>query len=305
MQLPDGWDEDWDGHGGSEDCDPEDRAVHYGADEICDGIDNDCDGRVDETCILDVALGTYQTCALSLSGSVDCWGFGASPPANADERYSLVRAGFFSACALTSLGSLECWGTTGFGLEGPPADAMRDFDLGTMRGCGVMMDGTLSCWGQSTQPPPSGEFIQVACAGGETLALRADGRVEVWGSDVGALAQVPDVRLRSLDAAGGHACGVTESFEIVCWGEDLDGEVEAPSGAFVEVSAGGHHFCAISLGGRVECWGSNNSGQIEAPPMSFTRIDSYGDTTCGVVASGCIECWGSCVWEQCDAGCGG
>jgi hypothetical protein len=37
------------GGGGQADCDDYDPTVHPGAKEVCDGHDNDCDGRVDET----------------------------------------------------------------------------------------------------------------------------------------------------------------------------------------------------------------------------------------------------------------
>ncbi len=53
------YDADGDGHlaeaGGGEDCDDDDPAVHPYALELCDGVDNDCDGRTDETDALDVA----------------------------------------------------------------------------------------------------------------------------------------------------------------------------------------------------------------------------------------------------------
>jgi len=45
VTLTDG---DGDGYLSDEDCDDEDALVHPGASEVCDGVDNDCDGTVDE-----------------------------------------------------------------------------------------------------------------------------------------------------------------------------------------------------------------------------------------------------------------
>ncbi|MCB9760115.1 MAG: hypothetical protein H6739_09800 [Alphaproteobacteria bacterium] len=41
-------DEDGDGVGAAEDCDDGDASVHPGAEEVCDGVDNNCDDVVDE-----------------------------------------------------------------------------------------------------------------------------------------------------------------------------------------------------------------------------------------------------------------
>ena len=55
-------DRDGDGDPDSTDCAPEDSAVHDGAEELCNGIDDDCDGEVDET------TSPFQLKVLPLSG---------------------------------------------------------------------------------------------------------------------------------------------------------------------------------------------------------------------------------------------
>ncbi len=41
-------DADGDGYGCEDDCAPDDPTIHVGVDEICNGLDDDCDGMVDE-----------------------------------------------------------------------------------------------------------------------------------------------------------------------------------------------------------------------------------------------------------------
>ncbi|MCB9681810.1 MAG: putative metal-binding motif-containing protein [Alphaproteobacteria bacterium] len=43
-----GVDQDGDGYVGRDDCDDKDAAIHPGADEVCDDVDNDCNGQVDD-----------------------------------------------------------------------------------------------------------------------------------------------------------------------------------------------------------------------------------------------------------------
>ena len=72
-------DRDGDGFCGTQDCDDANSAVFPGAAEPCDGIDNDCDGQVDEACqaqcFSDADCGAYETCQLLYAAG------GASPVA--------------------------------------------------------------------------------------------------------------------------------------------------------------------------------------------------------------------------------
>src|SRR4029453_6122687 len=64
-------DGDHDGYVLADDCDDEERAVHPGASERCDGIDNDCDGALD---------GPDSVDGVEYWADLDEDGFGAGTP---------------------------------------------------------------------------------------------------------------------------------------------------------------------------------------------------------------------------------
>ena len=71
---PDVVDADGDGYGTDVDCDDGDAAVNPGAEEVCDGVDNDCDSEIDEDVIgtfyLDGDGDGFGDMDLSISGCV-------------------------------------------------------------------------------------------------------------------------------------------------------------------------------------------------------------------------------------------
>ena len=83
---PNCWDPDDDGDGASdvEDCAPFDPSVHPGAQETCNGVDDDCDGEADEevsggACLTQNELGACEGAVVCVDGSMVCSGQEALP----------------------------------------------------------------------------------------------------------------------------------------------------------------------------------------------------------------------------------
>ena len=87
----------------------------------------------------------------------------------------------------------------------------RAVDAGYHHSCGVLTNGTVTCWGRNDAgeaEPPSGTF-------------------------------------QSISAGNGFTCGVRPNGLIACWGLNVFGQASPPAGAFTSVSAGGLHACGL------------------------------------------------------------
>lgn len=127
--------------------------------------------------------------------------------------------------------------------------------------CGVLDDGTVSCWGLNTQgalgrqlPGDAGSThvpgrveglsgaVQVAAGFYHACALREDGKVSCWGStNLGQLGEAADasagIVLRALEVPG------------------------LPTG-IARIHAGGYFTCAHLVDKRVFCWGDAAHGNL-------------------------------------------
>jgi alpha-tubulin suppressor-like RCC1 family protein len=126
-----------------------------------------------------IAAGSVNTCAVTTSGGVKCWGgggVGALGDGNFEGSYTPVRVvglsikiralatGGGNTCALTTKGGVKCWGSNSFGQLGnatksfglTPADVtglakgVKAISVGLYYACAAMNTGAVKCWGNNS-----------------------------------------------------------------------------------------------------------------------------------------------------------
>jgi alpha-tubulin suppressor-like RCC1 family protein len=237
--------------------------------------------------VVDVATGSYHTCAVLADGSLWCWGawIGHRAGGLGDERVPVKVAGVSGltgicsgvghSCVTTSDGRVLCWGRNGFGEAGqsprhalifPPAEVpdltgAEDLTCGLHHTC-VQIGGQIRCWGRNDYGQLGTDY-SVRHEEPSTVVSASGGF-----SDVGAGAR--------------HTCAVsgagTRRF-YWCWGFGGTGAlgrgnlawsitpVGGGSTDVAQIEAGTFHTCSLHralLGdaGSIRCWGSNEHGQV-------------------------------------------
>ena len=278
------------------DCGPFDREVRPGGEDICDGDDQDCDGRLDEApndagCTGERGWGQCQigrcrtlACA-PLFGDCDLDGGNGC---ETDLRNTPAHCG---RCGVRCPGGATC-------DDGVCTNLLTDIELGDQHGCALTPSAEVVCWG----------FPSFGQTGIATPQNVADDRMH----------RVPGVA-DALDLAVGpeHGCVVVRGGDVLCWGRNdalqvggASSEHSAPvrvagvTGASA-VAAGGKHTCALSSG-EVYCWGSNAAGQLGDSGVTgnsatavlvrglsgVVAIAAGDDHSCALLDDEGVYCWG-------------
>lgn len=227
------------------DCDDTRADVHPGADERCNGVDDDCDSTVDE----DARSSCGGECGEDCSGATLAMSYG-------------------TVCALEG-GVPHCWGRASR-VAGHPNVALREGELeegapvripitdavtlaatGSFA-CAVRSDGTLRCWGANTH-----------------------GNLGVGDTAPHATPQTPVGLVDAVGVAVSRTavCAVDRGGLLWCWGGNTSGQLGdgtrtartvptlVPSlSDVVEVAGAGNAFCALTRAGEVWCWGAGPTG---------------------------------------------
>lgn len=278
--------------------------------EVCNQMDDDCDGRVDE------GLGLGEACTLGL-GPCMRDGIRICGDAGAVLCNAIPRAPEEETCDRTDE---DCDGVSDEALV-----CIRPFATDE-HSCATIYGDVLKCWGRNL-----------------------DGQLGVGHTrDVGDAAHEIGDRLRitdlgrdrrALQVAGGsrHTCALLDDRTVKCWGDGASGKlgsgdtedrgdeggemgntlpvVDLGGARALQLAAGSTHTCALLEGGIVKCWGLNTQGQLGLGDV-LARGDQPGEMgaalpavdlgagrralavsvgvahACALLENGEVKCWG-------------
>ena len=254
--------------------------------------------------VIQIAAGSWHTCALRREGTVRCWGWNRS--GEVGDGTTLPRTTPTDVTGLAEVVQITAGGD---------------------KTCALRRDHRVACWGRvltaivagmellPTEVAGLGDVVEIAAGDGHTLARRSDGTVRAWGSntngelgDYSRTSSPVPVNVYALVnaveiAAGGSSCARVAGGRVLCWGAwdevyTAPFEVAGVAGAEeIAVGGGGAHACARLLDGTFRCWGYNGSGEAMAGGCCH-------DGLCGIPEGASCGTEGTCAGGWC-SGCGG
>jgi alpha-tubulin suppressor-like RCC1 family protein len=138
--------------------------------------------------------------------------------------------------------------------------------------------------------------IAVAAGFQHALAIRTNGTVVAWGSNLSGQTNVPAGLSGVIAVAGGrdHSLALKTNGTVVAWGGNGDGQASVPAGLtnVTAIAAGDFHSVALKSDGTVVAWGKNSSGQRNVPahlqpgtPVFTFSYAGWGTTVYGPSAT--------------------
>lgn len=300
------------------DCDDRNAQIYAGAPEICDGFDNDCDGKTDNA---DDDLTKPIVPATQLSCTAGAWTIAAN--GCPEDKTWCPGDDVHLGCArdATRLSSCrQCQTRCEFSCGRRGCDEVVEIVTGAEHACARTGEGRIACWGRG-----------------------ADGRL---GIDSVGQTSVPTYVVGISDARGmaagaGHTCAIVgDERSLYCWGRNQSGQLgNGDAGAFtstpvpvvgmtggrlvdvVQVAAGLEHTCAILGTGTLVCFGSTAGGRLGngvldaqiqrtptqairnvfVPDIPFPLPEPVSDAkslavgsrhSCIITQDGSVDCWG-------------
>ncbi|MDE0319083.1 MAG: hypothetical protein OXI97_04315, partial [Acidimicrobiaceae bacterium] len=244
-----------------------------------------------------VSVGDSHTCAITVAGEIECWGYRADRRLDAPQgTYSAVSAGRRHSCAVSTEGEIACWGSNDYGRLESPAGTYTKVDVGLRHSCALSTEAAVVCWGgpgwlRDAHMPP-GEYLDVAAGDDKTCAVSADGEMICWGEDWEyrdhSMRFVPPGQYASVAGEDGSWCGLRPTGIAKCWLDDQNrgGFRDPPVDDYAAIAMGRYSVCALSHDNRVRCWYSDGES-LGVPDSSYIAVSNG----CAISTAGAVECW--------------
>lgn len=260
-------DADGDRYLSGEDCDDTDPTVHPGAVEVCNEVDDDCDGETDEglplsTYYRDGDGDGYGDAGMSTAACGQPEGYATAP--DCDDGDPLVNPGAPEAC---NGADDDC-------------DSEIDEDVTTTYYADVDGDG----YGDATSTVeacdvPAGHVVATAILDCD------DGAANLHPFDDDGDGADDSCGWRAVSTAYTTACAVDSDGAATCWGQDGATMMSYFPGNYVDIDLGWLTGCALDTTGAVDCYGVNGvpsgSGYTE---LSFAGSGGVLLDSAGVVS---------------------
>jgi alpha-tubulin suppressor-like RCC1 family protein len=240
----------------------------------------------------------------------------------------VVDAGGHHTCAITPTGTGNCWGYGFYGQLGNDAAASSAVPVGVVRldnsaGAAAVNGSTLGLGFDHSCATVTGPFPGAKCWGRNNFVQLGANNIVLDQSNT-ALDVFQSSSIVRVASGSAHSCGLYADGTVGCWGSNAFfalGNSEQANPSFprpvvgiagaTRITAGLNHTCALLSSGTVMCWGRGDEGQLgnglgttSATPVAVsgitnaTFIGAGNSHTCARLVGGAVRCWGRNVEGQ-------
>jgi hypothetical protein len=232
------------------------------------------------------------TCGVRNDGQLRCWGHFLVTSGIPAGSFKSVTVADDHACAIRSDDRLLCWGFVPEGSApvvppGPSVELYKSLVSRDGIDCGILLDGTVNCFGRYPVPPTTGQFKSVVhgvWGGVHACGVRLDDTLFCWGT--GGLQSPPSGTFKAVDSDYDTICAIRSDDKLSCWQEGRP-TVPPSASSFRSISLASR--CGLRTDGELECW--DNVGHSGRSPFKTVFFGYFNG--CGITPDDHIACWGS------------